>query len=78
MTPSIKQPLAAPFVEPSRTTISPSSIARIAGNILSGFAACGYLYQKKLTPGDMAHNNLIADEALRLARYMASKVEEGK
>ena len=70
MTPSIKQPLAAPFVEPSRTTISPSSIARIAGNILSGWAASG-----ELSARDTYGNLGVADEALRLARYIAEKAE---
>lgn len=47
--------------------ITPLSILRTAGDILSGILA---------TRKDMALNYDYADEALRLARYMASKVEE--
>jgi hypothetical protein len=54
---------------PKPGAIGPSSIARIAGNILSGFASM---------PGRMISeptNNAWANESLRLARYIAEKAE---
>jgi hypothetical protein len=48
----------------SRNKIGASSIARIAGNILSGMAA------------DHLVDEEDADRALRLARYIARKAEE--
>jgi len=49
--------------------ISPSSIARIAGNILSGIAAGFGQHSDGIGEAD-------AELALRLARYIAKKAEE--
>ena len=59
--------------EPKKSQpIGPSSIARIAGNILSGIAAA----HANSPSGTLLISERDADKALALARYIARKAEE--